>query len=755
MAGSKVGSAWYELSANDSKLRAALTAADQKIQTTGSTAGKGFASRFGAGLSGIKQSIGGILPMVGALSAAFVATKIIGFFGDAISAASDLGETVSKVGVIFGKESLPGLEKWAEAAADALGMSKQMALDGAATFATFGKSAGLAGQDLVGFSTEMVELASDLASFHNAEPQEVILAIGAALRGEAEPMRRFGVLLDDATLRAKAFEMGIISTTKNALTPQQKVLAAHAVILDQTSDAQGDFARTSDGLANQQRILSAELENASTEIGEMLLPVMVELAHFAVDVLVPAFSTVIDGAKKLGEGIGGIVGAFQTMRSGVMAVMEVLPGEMEAPASEMKRVMVEPFEKATVEIPERMSEGVRFAAAAITAGGPVIAAEAGKVAGMLPYEIDKRDAEIRAAAYDNIVQFAAGLLDAQDKPKVAMDAMIKAQETALTRSAEITYLKGLLNSAELARGLNDRRPAVSLAAQATVTEINNRLNVLGVDGYTDGAAGGQGVASGINSKIPAVGSAAAALRGRGAQMMDMGTTPYSHGSRGASGMGSGISSQTGNVSGRAAGVRNAASAGLNMGTTPGAHGSTAGARYASGIGSQSGNAGRAGSSVAGAAKSPLQSSGDYAYGWGQRLSANYLAGLSSYYTAIRNASIRLGGAASTGLAFNSPAEAGPLSDPGVLGGWGRRLGEYFAKGMNRSAEDIRRASIALGGAAVPRIGPMPIGASGGAFGAGGNSTNLNVVININGYNQDVIALSREIATQVRLRASAI
>jgi hypothetical protein len=66
--------------------------------------------------------------------------------------------------------------------------------------------------------------------------------------------------------------MGIITNTKSALTPQQKVLAANAAILKQTADAQGDFARTSDGAANQQRIMSATLEDVQAKLGEKLLP---------------------------------------------------------------------------------------------------------------------------------------------------------------------------------------------------------------------------------------------------------------------------------------------------------------------------------------------------------------------------------------------------------------------------------------------------------------------------------------------------
>lgn len=188
--------------------------------------------------------------------------------------ASDLGETQSKVAQIFGKESVGALDSFADAAARNLGQSKQQALDAAATFGIIGKSAGKSGEDLVEFSTEMTALAGDLASFNNSTPEEAIEAIGSAMRGEAEPIRKYGVLLDDATLRNEALQLGLIKSVKEGLTPQQKALAAQAAILKQTKDAQGDFARTSDGLANKNRILKAEFANLTTEIGTKALPAM-------------------------------------------------------------------------------------------------------------------------------------------------------------------------------------------------------------------------------------------------------------------------------------------------------------------------------------------------------------------------------------------------------------------------------------------------------------------------------------------------
>jgi len=175
----------------------------------------------------------------------------------AIGAASDLDEALSATNQIFG-DAADAVIAFADAAADAFGQSKQEALDGALVFGTFGKAAGLAGDDLSDFTTGLLGLSSDIASFRNATPEEAIEAIGAALRGESEPLRRFGVLLDDATLKAEALALGIYSGNK-PLTQQQKILAAEAAIYKQTADAQGDFARTSDGLANSSGQLGKNL----------------------------------------------------------------------------------------------------------------------------------------------------------------------------------------------------------------------------------------------------------------------------------------------------------------------------------------------------------------------------------------------------------------------------------------------------------------------------------------------------------------
>jgi HAMP domain-containing protein len=251
--------------------------------------------------TGFGSVAGQIGKMTASLTAAYAAVQgfreAFLFVGDAIKLASDLGETTTKVGVIFGNNAQE-IQSWARTTSTSFGQTTQQAMDAAATFAIFGKAAGLSGGELVGFSKNLVGLSADFASFYNTSPEEAITAIGAALRGESEPIRKFGVLLDDATLKAEAMKLGLYDGT-GALDAQTKSLAAYNAILSQSTDAQGDFERTSDGLANQTRILSAEFTNLKTALGEGLITPTGTVISSLNEGFIPAMKGAIQYSKEL------------------------------------------------------------------------------------------------------------------------------------------------------------------------------------------------------------------------------------------------------------------------------------------------------------------------------------------------------------------------------------------------------------------------------------------------------------------------
>lgn len=275
-----------------------------------------------------------------AFGVGFAAIKLKDFLGGAIQAASDLAESTSKVGVVF-DDSAAKVRAFAETAATSIGQSNQQALEATGTFGNLFVALGITGDRAADMSIQMVQLASDLASFNNVSPDEALLALRSGLVGETEPLRRFGVNMNDATLRTKALQLGL-KATGATLDPMVKAQAAYALILEQTGTAQGDFARTAGGLANQQRIATAEWADAKAELGEGLLPVMVNLAKVLNEQVIPAFRILFDPsnpandphswAATISDAVGDLFGFFadieeQALRN-LANFIDVLPGNI-------------------------------------------------------------------------------------------------------------------------------------------------------------------------------------------------------------------------------------------------------------------------------------------------------------------------------------------------------------------------------------------------------------------------------------------
>jgi hypothetical protein len=289
-------------------------------------AGRSAGKQVGDGLDhGVKQSaskVGTAFKSVvtGALVLGGI-SAVSGFVRKSVDAFSEYEDAAEAAKVVFG-DSMKSIMAQANSAAATMGMNKAQVIDASNTFGTLGKSADLAGDDLAGFSTQMTSVAADLSSFKGGSPEEAILAVGAALRGESEPIRRYGVLLDDMTLRQQALKMGLIESVKEGLTPQQRVLAAQAEILKQTTDAQGDYLRNADSTANVQKRLAAESANLSIDIGEKLAPAIVSAQKAGITFL----RWVTDNQERLVPLVATVglataaIGGFVAVAKGVEAI---------------------------------------------------------------------------------------------------------------------------------------------------------------------------------------------------------------------------------------------------------------------------------------------------------------------------------------------------------------------------------------------------------------------------------------------------
>jgi hypothetical protein len=218
-------------------------------------------------VSGVSAVASQIAPLGGAL----LALEGINALKASILGAADLGETMSKVDVVFGKSSQV-VSAFADEMAAKFGANKQVMLDAAASIGLVGKAAGLSQADAAGMSTSLARLADDASSFYNVPLEEALLTIKSALVGEAEPIRKFGVLLNEDAVKAEAFRLGIVKAG-GALTEQAKVMARVSLIQKGMTDATGDHARTMDSFTNKLREVWGRVQNIGVTIGTALLPI--------------------------------------------------------------------------------------------------------------------------------------------------------------------------------------------------------------------------------------------------------------------------------------------------------------------------------------------------------------------------------------------------------------------------------------------------------------------------------------------------
>lgn len=284
------------------KVRGTLSKVERQAGDSGKRVGAGFSRGAGSALGPLKA-------LGAAAAGAFAGAAVVAGIKSVVSAASDYAETVSKVRTIFGEAS-GSIEEFGRKSAQSLGISNTAALDAVSTFGGLFKTLGDTNKQAAAKGQNFTKLAADLASFHNTSPEEAIVALGSALRGEAEPIRKYNVLLNDASIKAEAFASGITKNVKQSLTPAQKAQATYNLILKQTKVAQGDVARTSSGLANTQRRLSAKVTDLKANLGKALLPAALAAAG-GLERIIGSGKKLRPFLDKLKSNIAALVQAFK------------------------------------------------------------------------------------------------------------------------------------------------------------------------------------------------------------------------------------------------------------------------------------------------------------------------------------------------------------------------------------------------------------------------------------------------------------
>lgn len=271
-----------------SEITAAVDRADTDVLVNADTAAaRREVQKLDADIDEASRSASGL---GGILTGAALLAGARGLLGLA-EASSAVKEQVTGSEIVFG--NLAGeIQRFADQA-DRIGLGQAQALQLSNTFGQLALSAGLSEQAVADFATTIVQRGADIASLRDIDLSDTLAALRAGLVGETEPLRNIGIFINEASVATEAYRLGL-ADLGDELTDQQKIQARYSLILQQSEIAAGNFALTSEGLANKQRQVTASFKDLAADAGGILEPTFLNLFNIAEQQLIPSLA-------KLGE----------------------------------------------------------------------------------------------------------------------------------------------------------------------------------------------------------------------------------------------------------------------------------------------------------------------------------------------------------------------------------------------------------------------------------------------------------------------
>lgn len=248
----------------------------------------------------------------------------------AYDAASDLQQSAGAVESVF-KDQSDTIIAASKTAADAVGLSTSSYQNLGTVLGAQLKNIGMPMDEVAGQTTDLISLGADLAATFGGETSDAVSAVSALLRGERDPIERYGVSIKQADINARMAADGLTGLSGDAAkaAETQTVLA---MLAEQTSGAMGQFARETDSAAGSQQIANAQWENARAELGERLLPIGTQVSQWlaqAAQLTVQhsgAVTILVGTVAALAAGIllaNGVLKAYQAAQIAVRGVTMV------------------------------------------------------------------------------------------------------------------------------------------------------------------------------------------------------------------------------------------------------------------------------------------------------------------------------------------------------------------------------------------------------------------------------------------------
>ena len=251
----------------------------------------------------------------------FITVPLVAAGTAAVKMASDLTETLGKTNEVF-KESADTVLEWSNSSVENMGLAQETALDMASTFGDMGTSMGFTTEEAANMSMQLVQLAADMASFKNISIDRANTALTAVYTGETESLKAMGIVMTEANLEQFAMAEGCKTTYKN-MSQTEKVMLRYRYVMAMTTNAQGDFVRTGNSLANQTRKLGENIKQTATSFGKLLEPAITSIVSTLNDV-VSWVDNLSDGTKRAILIAGEIVAAIGPVLLAITGIIKAI-----------------------------------------------------------------------------------------------------------------------------------------------------------------------------------------------------------------------------------------------------------------------------------------------------------------------------------------------------------------------------------------------------------------------------------------------
>ncbi|MFF5793966.1 hypothetical protein ACFY5D_18130 [Paeniglutamicibacter sp. NPDC012692] len=270
-----------------------------------------------AGMKRTSSAAGMMGKAVGAAAAFFAVGKVIAWGKAAVTAAGDLEQSMGAIDTVF-KSGAPEMHKFAKEAATNVGLTANEYNELGTLIGTQLKNGGTAMKDLGGKTNDLIGLGADLSSMFGGTSADAVAALSSALKGERDPIEKYGVSLNQAKIDAEAAALGF-TKVGGSLSAEANQAATLSLIMKQTADAHGNFAKESNTLQGQQQRAAATWKNITTTIGGIFLPIVTAAFGFINSTVLPAVSNLVNGL-----GAGGMGGAFEMLGPAISTVLTIM-----------------------------------------------------------------------------------------------------------------------------------------------------------------------------------------------------------------------------------------------------------------------------------------------------------------------------------------------------------------------------------------------------------------------------------------------